>query len=336
MTTSRPSTRVGVERRQLGAGHLGRVRDQDAAAPARSARARRSSSRSATPARPAGWASRSRLRSCSSEQAARCTWIVLPRPMSSARQPPRPRLCSHQSQRKPDLLVGTQVGASAAPARQPAAPSGLRSPASAAPARLPPRPSTTPPPPPRREPRRRCRSRRRPAAATRRRTETAGGRLALRTPSSARAPGGASPDRPRPTAREPAPGRRWRRGFSRTSRAVSVSPSSVTAAEKSSIASAPRVGRLSLPTVTCTSGRGGLLARHDAGTRTTTPAASKIGNVLEKAMRLARRPGERLEDGAAVDELLRHGARLAPRAAPASSRASSAALLRAPAYWLRA
>ena len=108
----------------------------------RSAPARPASWPAARPAPPPGWGRRGRgavaVARCRS---GRCgggastnsamTWMVLPRPMSSARQPPRPSERSHHSQRTPALLVGAQLGLQARrPDRPRPAPRGCAGPSS--------------------------------------------------------------------------------------------------------------------------------------------------------------------------------------------------------------
>ena len=64
--------------------------------------------------------------------------------------------------------------------------------------------------------------------------------------------------------------------------ALSVSPSSVTSMWKSSTPSSPSAEGLRAPTVPVTCGRGGRLARHDGGMRTTTPARSRSGTLASR------------------------------------------------------
>jgi hypothetical protein len=74
--------------------------------------------RAARPAPPAGWAPRGLRRSrpvALARSSSASTWIVLPRPMSSARQAPRPSDESRCSQRTPACWYGRSVAFSASP-----------------------------------------------------------------------------------------------------------------------------------------------------------------------------------------------------------------------------
>ena len=100
---------VAIERLQLG----GRSSPRDARrAPSASARSVRSpppSSRAATPARRAGWCAASpRPSPARSTSINASTCIVLPRPMSSARQAPRPRRREQMQPPHARLLIGAQ------------------------------------------------------------------------------------------------------------------------------------------------------------------------------------------------------------------------------------
>ncbi len=77
----------------------------------------------------AGKAGSSRLRRRASRKASTCT--VLPRPMSSARQAPRPRRAAKESQRAPTSWYGRSPVRSSSPGSAPASASGLRRPESA-------------------------------------------------------------------------------------------------------------------------------------------------------------------------------------------------------------
>ena len=70
---------------------------------------------------------------------------------------------------------------------------------------------------------------------------------------------------------------------------------------KSSSASLPSPDGVLPPTLADTCGRGGRLARHVAGIRTTTPALSSCGTSLKKLHGLIGRPAQRVEDLARID-----------------------------------
>ena len=209
------------------------------------------------------------------------TCIVLPRPMSSARQAPRPSRRQEVQPAHADLLVGAQRGAGAprrgrsAPAPrggevlerlgQPAAGDDARPVASGASAAAP---------------------LGRDVRAGQHAHRLGEGEPALRGRpldrrnwSSIRRSCSRSTSTQRPRTRcrpsEPA-------SSSAISAPSSRSPSSVTSIWKSSSASVPSPAGALPPTVALTCGRGGRLARHAPGTRTTTPAASSRGRSVSR------------------------------------------------------
>ena len=73
---------------------------------------------------------RPRVNSCCNTRSNDRTWIVLPIPMSSARQAPSPSRCSRYNQRTPARWYGRKVAHSADPGSTWARPPGLRRPRS--------------------------------------------------------------------------------------------------------------------------------------------------------------------------------------------------------------
>ncbi len=269
---------------------------------------------------------RSAPRFCSplSSRSRPITWIVLPSPMSSARQAPRPRRERNQSQRDADLLVRTQRRAE----RPPGLGGGEPSRARAAPASVV------------AEPRSRghaATSRRRasaPPASPSATAAPASRRIASRNDRpargraldafpSGRGPRAASRGRPRPTCPAPARGRPCRPGSRATPRRRAARRRRASATEKSSSASRPRAEGGFAPTVTLTSAAGGV-ALPPVGHAHDDPGRLEGRHVVEEAMRLVRGPRQRLEDLARVDELLQQRAPPAARCTGASRDSSAA------------
>ena len=119
------------------------------------------------------------------------------------------------------------------------------------------------------------------------------------------------------------------------SAAVNGSPSSVTSMRKSSSASCPMPAGALPPSLAVTCGRGGRLARHNAGIRTTTPALSSCAASLKSCMASwgVHRSGWKISPASTM--VFSHG-QISDARCTGTSRDSRRSLLAAPAYSRRA
>ncbi len=257
------------------------------------------------------------------------TWMVLPRPMSSARQAPRPSFASRYSQRTPTCWYGRSTPCNSPPGSTCANPCGLRSPCNVSASQGPATtcvqsawsaiaassPATSAP-----ESNRMASPNARPLSRAVRSTSRKRSIMLCRCSRSS------SIHRPRTNASPSVfESRSW------ISAAVSVSPSSVTSIRKSSSASLPMPAGALLPTLPVTRGRGGRLPRHAAGMRTTTPAVSRWGTSRRSwsASRGVQRSGWKISPASTISLSQGH---VSEARCTGTSRESRRCLLAAPAY----
>ena len=308
--------------------HRGRVQMRPAA-PGRNARSPPPSWPAARRARPGGYGpvvrpSASRRSTSSSAS----TWIVLPSPMSSARQAPRPSPESRCSHRTPSLLVGPQTAVQRRAGIDAPSPSGHAQ-----------RAQRLGQPGPGGDLRPiGCDGVGRVLVADGRAGEQAHG-LGEGRPSRAASarPRGSGRGCAEPLAVDlhPAAAQQHQVSVPASSRR-DLGRGQRLAVERDVHAEVEqrRRGRAEgarPPTVAVTCGRGGRLARQPAGMRTTTPARFQIGGAGQQAQGLARAPAQRVEDLAAIDHRRSQSQASAARCT-GSSRESSWSRFAAPPY----